>query len=82
MRTLLLVLPLLLLPACAQVQAYGGLAVEQRRQMNDLQARATLAATCDIALGAYFRELSQLEREYAGLVCGGVPPAAVRPAPF
>lgn len=50
--------------------------------MNDLQARATLAATCDIALGAYFRELSQLEREYAGLVCGGVPPAAVRPAPF
>ncbi len=42
--------------------------------MNDLQARATMAATCDIALGAYFRELSPIERRYAGLVCGGLFP--------
>ena len=42
--------------------------------MNDMQARPTMAATCDIALGAYFRELSAVERQYAGLVCGGVPP--------
>jgi hypothetical protein len=65
---------LLLLSACAEVQTYGAAAVEQRRVMNDLQARATMAATCDIALGAYFRELSPIERRYAGLVCGGLFP--------
>jgi hypothetical protein len=74
---------LALLPACAEVQAYGAVAIEQRRVMNDLQARATLAATCDISLGAYFRELSPIERHYAGLVCGGAFPgggmAAVAP---
>jgi hypothetical protein len=36
-----------------------------------------MAATCDIALGAYFRELSEAERRYVGLVCGGMfPPAS------
>jgi hypothetical protein len=65
---------LLLLPACAEVQTYGAAAIEQRRVMNDLQARATMAATCDIALGAYFRELNPTERRYAGLVCGGIGP--------
>jgi hypothetical protein len=65
---------LVLLPACAEVQSYGAVAVEQRRVMNDLQARATMAATCDIALGAYFRELDPTERRYAGLVCGGIGP--------
>ncbi|HFA59894.1 MAG TPA: hypothetical protein ENJ83_04300 [Rhodospirillales bacterium] len=59
------------LAGCAQVQTFGMAAIEQRRQMNDMQARATLAATCDIALGAYFRELSEVERQYAALVCGG-----------
>lgn len=63
-----------LLSACAQIQTYGAVAIEQRRAMNDLQARATMAATCDIALGAYFRELSLVERRYAGLVCGGLFP--------
>jgi hypothetical protein len=63
---------LVLLPACAEVQTYGAVAIEQRRTMNDLQARATMAATCDISLGAYFRELSPIERHYAGLVCGGL----------
>jgi hypothetical protein len=80
-------LPLLLPPAlaaCAEVGAYGAVAVERRRVMNDLQARATMAATCDIALGAYFRELSDAERQYVGLVCGGTfprPPAVEVPAP-
>jgi hypothetical protein len=73
-RTVLLSL-LALLPGCAEVQDYGQVAVQARRTMNDMQARATMAATCDIALGAYFRELSALERQYVGLVCGGVPPA-------
>jgi hypothetical protein len=63
-----------LLPACTEVQSYGAVAIEQRRVMNDLQARATMAATCDISLGAYFRELSPTERHYAGLVCGGLFP--------
>jgi hypothetical protein len=63
-----------LLGACAQLDAYGSIAVEQRRQMNDMQARLTMAATCDISVGAFYRELSALERRYAGLVCGGVVP--------
>jgi hypothetical protein len=65
---------LLFLSACAEVRSYGAVAIEQRRTMNDLQARATMAATCDISLGAYFRELSPMERHYAGLVCGGLFP--------
>ena len=76
MRKLVPLLTLVpLLGACTQVATYGGIAADQRRQMNDLQARATMAATCDISLGAYWRELSELERQYAGLVCGGVVPA-------
>ena len=67
---------LVLLPACAEVQSYGAMAIQQRRTMNDLQARVTMAATCDISLGAYFRELSPIERHYAGLVCGGMFPEA------
>lgn len=70
----LAILPLLLLPACTEVQSFGATAVEQRRTMNDTQARLTMAATCDISLGAYFRELSEVERYYVGLACGGVFP--------
>ena len=65
---------ILLLTACTEVQTYGSALIEQRRTMNDMQARATMAATCDIALGAYFRELSPMEQRYAGLVCGGIFP--------
>ena len=61
------------------MQTYGAAAIEQRRVMNDLQARATMAATCDIALGAYFRELSPMEQRYAGLVCGGIFPEMSEP---
>ena len=70
---------LTLITACSEVQHYGAVAIEQRRSMNDLQARATMAATCDIALGAYFRELSPIEQRYAGLVCGGVFPMEAEP---
>ncbi|GBD44870.1 hypothetical protein HRbin40_02362 [bacterium HR40] len=69
------------LAACAEVQQVGMLAIEKRRVMNDMQARATMAATCDIALGAYFRELSELERQYAALVCGGQFPDGARRQP-
>ncbi|MEZ5864362.1 MAG: hypothetical protein R3D25_09985 [Geminicoccaceae bacterium] len=74
MRRELLVLMagLPLLGACSDLQALGATAAEQRRVMNDMQARATMAALCDISLGAYLRELNQLERTYAGLVCGDV----------
>lgn len=75
-------LALLALPACTEIQAFGTSAIQQRRMMNDLQARFTMAATCDISLGSYFRELSELERHYVGLVCGGVlPPLSVPPSP-
>ena len=69
-------LAMLLLAGCQTVQTWGAAAIERRRQMNDMQARATMAAVCDIALGAYFRELSEVERQYAGLVCGGQFPDA------
>ena len=81
MSRFLAILPFLLLPACAEVQTFGATAVEQRRTMNDMQARLTMAATCDIALGAYFRELSDAERQYAGLICGGVFPQFITVAP-
>ena len=67
---LLVLLPLV--AACSDVQMLGATAVEQRRVMNDMQARATMAAVCDMSLGAYFRELNEIERRYAGLVCGDV----------
>lgn len=79
-RTLaFLVLPLWL-SACAEVQTVGTSLAEKRRQMNDMEARAIMAATCDIALGSYFRELSEIERQYAALVCGGQYPRTI-PAP-
>ncbi len=85
MRILPLLPPMALpiLPACAEVQSLGQSTIEQRRVMNDMQARATMAASCDISLGAYFRELSPLERQYVGLVCGGAPalPGAVAAGP-
>lgn len=71
---LLVLMTFILLPACAELKSYGAAAVAQRRTVNDLQARATMAATCDISLGAYFRELSPIERRYVGLVCGGMHP--------
>ncbi len=79
--SLLSLLPLTLNLGCAQVGGYGAAAAQHRRTANDLQARATMAATCDIALGAYFRQLSPLERRYAGLVCGGPPRGDRRGAP-
>ena len=81
MPRLLALMPLFLtLAACAQVQQAGIALIEKRRQMNDMEARAIMAATCDIALGAYFRELSDIERQYAALVCGGQFPRRI-PAP-
>jgi len=59
-----------LVAACSDIRMLGATAAEQRRVMNDMQARATMAAVCDISLGAYWRELNELERRYAGLVCG------------
>ena len=61
-----------LLAACSDVRMLGAAAAEQRRVMNDMQARATMAAVCDMSLGAYLRELNEVERRYAGLVCGDV----------
>ena len=77
MRSILLMGSILgLLGACAQADTYGTLLAEKRRLMNDQQARLTLAATCDISLGAFYRQLNALEQHYAELVCGGLPPEA------
>jgi len=73
MRQFLVVLlgPLIFLSACADIQTFGSLAIEQRRIMNDMQARTTMHATCDISVGAYFRELNDGERRFTALICGG-----------
>ena len=63
--------PLFLLSACADIQALGSVAIENRRVMNDMQARTTMHATCDISVGAYYRELNANERRLAALICGG-----------
>lgn len=67
----------LLLSGCASqlsaIQRLGAEAIESRRRMNDMEARAIMAATCDISVGALFRELSPLERRYVALICGGQP---------
>ena len=45
MRAILMpTLFLLALPACAEVRSMGQATIEQRRVMNDMQARATMAA--------------------------------------
>ncbi len=62
---------LLLLTACAEVQSVGQTAIRSRMQMNDMQARATIAANCDIAVGSYYRELKANEKKAVDLVCGG-----------
>ena len=72
-KAVLLALSALGLSACADVRMLGSTAAEQRRTMNDMQARATMAAACDISIGAYFRELNEIERNFAAVVCGGVP---------
>ena len=72
MRSCLLALTAsIALSGCTDLQGIGSAAIEKRRMMNDLQARATLAATCDIAIGSYFRALNDQERRFAALICGG-----------
>lgn len=56
------------LSGCAQAQMVGATAIEHRRVMNDMQARATIAATCDIALGAWLR-LSPVEQAAVRDMC-------------
>lgn len=88
----LLILALLalgMLAGCSDIQTLGATAAEQRRVMNDMQARATMAAVCDISLGAYLRELNDIERQLAGVACGDadamrqamVPARLVAPGP-
>lgn len=84
MRTLIgvgLLLPLL--AACSDAGMLGAAAAEQRRVMNDMPARTTMAAVCDISPGAYFRELNAVERRYVGVVCSDAEAlqAALSPLP-
>ena len=51
MRAWIALLAVLLLGACSDVKMLGATAAEKRRTMNDMQARATMAAVCGISLG-------------------------------
>ena len=70
-RTALVLATFTVLGGCAEVTTLGATGIEHRRMMNDSQARATMAAACDISLGAYSRELTISEQRYTALICGG-----------
>ncbi len=70
---------LLLLPGCDTVRHWGEAGAAARREQNDLQARATMAATCDIAIASYLRELSPRERQGVALICPPPAPAGGLP---
>ncbi|MGF1476167.1 MAG: hypothetical protein ACFB6S_11450 [Geminicoccaceae bacterium] len=81
MRSAVVIVLILSLGACTRVSTLTASALEHRRTMNDIQARSTLAATCDLSIGSFYRELSDAERAYAALVCGGVYPLYQIPVP-
>jgi hypothetical protein len=60
----------MMLSGCADFQMFGVAAAERRQRMNDIQARATMLAVCDISIGSSIRELSPAERTLADRVCG------------
>lgn len=62
---------ILLLASCTEAATYGNMAATYRRTANDLQAQATLAAACDISVGAYWR-LTQAQREAVDRLCAGL----------
>ena len=62
---------LLLLAGCTQLRPVIDQGIEARRQMNDEQARLTVVALCDIAVGSYWRVLSEEQRALVDRVCGG-----------
>lgn len=62
------------LSGCDTIRHYGEAAAAARRQQNDLQARATVAAACDVALASYWRALGPRERQALYLLCA---PASV-----
>ena len=70
MKPLAALAMLAVLVGCADLQTFGAVAIEQRKLVNDMQARGTLAAVCDISIGAFMRELNHVEQQYALMVCG------------
>ena len=58
-----------LLAGCSTVQAYGQRGIDERRNMNDLQARGTLAALCDISVGSMYRTMTLDEQGVVRRVC-------------
>ncbi len=61
-RPLLLSAALLLLAGCAEVQTYGAMAAQYRKQQNDLQLSGTVLEACDVSLGAYYRAAGNVRR--------------------
>lgn len=62
-RALLLAFSLVgALPGCAEVQTYGAMAAQYRKQENDLQLAGTVLEMCDIAIGAYYRTTPNVRR--------------------
>jgi hypothetical protein len=58
-----------LLSSCAEGVAIGTTAVNYKREVNDLRARATMAALCDLSVGSSYRVLTPQARELQKLQC-------------
>lgn len=84
----MLLLTVLPLGGCDTVRHWGEAGAAARREQNDLQARATMAATCDIAIASYLRELNPRERQGVALICpppdaaAGLPELLIAPEPM
>ncbi len=74
MKKLLAVVALvLLLPACTMSQQIiAGQALDKARQAKDTEALALKAALCATSIGAYYRVLTDAERQAEDVLCGGV----------
>lgn len=80
-KTLLAFGALILLGGCAlapggsqfnaSLDAAIDTAIKERMAMNDRQTRITIKASCDVALGSYYREANPTEQKGLRLLCSG-----------
>ena len=55
----------------ASLDAAIDTAIKERMAMNDRQTRITIKASCDSALGSYYREANPTEQKGLRLLCSG-----------
>lgn len=63
---------------CGRIEMLEGSVVDERRAANDLQARLTVAATCDLSIGSMLRELTGVQAQHAMALCASTIPGGGR----